>query len=116
VALAASRYRCKEKNMAYDFDRPFVDSKQLPNYVATDIEEARLYGGTVRAAEMSNAEYSARFRKLSADLTMKPPPSHGRIFPGYLVVRKIDTKAEYETWMPDHVFEEIYVASSPAAE
>lgn len=102
--------------MAYDFDRPFVDSKQLPNYLATDIEEARLYGGTVRAVEMSNAEYSARFRKLSVDLTMKPPPSHGRIFPGYLVVPKIGTKAEYETWMPDHVFEEIYVASSPAAE
>ena len=102
--------------LAYDFDRPFVDSKMLPNYVATDIEEARLYGCTVRAVEMSNAEYSARFRKLSADLTMKPPPSHGRIFPGYLVVRKIDTKTEYETWMPDHVFEEIYVASSPAAE
>jgi hypothetical protein len=46
---------------------------------------------------------------------MKPEPSHSRIFPGYLVVRKIDTKSEYETWMPDHVFEEIYVASSPIA-
>jgi hypothetical protein len=101
--------------MAYDFDRPFVDSTQLPMYVATDVEEARLYGKSVRAIEMSNAEYSARYRKLSADRTMKAAPSHSRIFPGYLVVRKIDTKSEYETWMPDHVFEEIYVASSPIA-
>jgi hypothetical protein len=101
--------------MTYDFDRPFVDSAQLPTYVATDVEEARLYGKFVRAIEMSNAEYSARYRKLSGDRTMKPEPSHSRIFPGYLVVRKIDTKSEYETWMPDHVFEEIYVASSPIA-
>jgi hypothetical protein len=102
--------------MAYDFDRPFIDSKQLPTYVATDIEEARLYGKIAQAVEMSNAEYSARHRKLSANRTMKPAPRHSRIFPGYLVVRKIDTKAEYETWMPGHVFEEIYVASSSATE
>lgn len=101
--------------MAYDFDRPFVDSTQLSTYVATDIEEARLYGRSVRAIEMSNAEYSARYRKLSTDRTMKPAPSHHRVFPGYLVVRKIDTKDEYETWMPDHVFKEIYVASSRIA-
>lgn len=101
--------------MPYDFDRPFVDSAQLPTYVATDIEEARLYGKIVRAIEMSNAEYSARYRKLFTDRTMKPAPSHNRIFPGYLVVRKIDTRHEYETWIPDHVFEEIYVASSSIA-
>jgi hypothetical protein len=102
--------------MTYDFDRPFIESAQLPTYVATDIREARLYGMSVRAIEMSNAEYSVRYRKLSGDRTMKPAPSHSRIFPEYLVVRKIDTKAEYETWMPDHVFEEVYVTSSPTAE
>ena len=102
------------KNMAYDFERPFIDSAQLPTYVATNIEEARHYGKSVRAIEMSNAEYSARYRKLSADRTMKPAPSHNRIFTGYLVVRKIGTKDEYETWMPEHVFEEIYVASFPS--
>lgn len=88
--------------MTYDFDRPFVDSAQLPTYVATDVEEGRLYGKSVRAVEISNAEYSARYRKLSEDRTMKAAPSHSRIFPGYLVVRKIDTNSEYETWMPDH--------------
>lgn len=96
--------------MAYDFERPFVEFSQLMIYVTTDIEEARLYGKTVRAIEMSNAEYSARYRKLSAERIMKAAPSHSRISPVYLVVRKIGTKDEYETWMPDHVFEEIYTA------
>lgn len=100
--------------MTYDFTRPFVDTSQLPTYVALDIDEARQYGKTVRAMEMSNAEYSARYRKLSANRTMKPAPSHQRIFPGYLVVRKIETKDEYETWMPDHVFEDLYVVSPRA--
>ena len=101
--------------MPYDFARPFVDSSELSTYVTTDSDEARLYGKVVRAVEMSNAEYSARYRKLSVNRTMKPPPSHSRIFPGYLVVRKIDTTDEYETWMPDHVFDDIYVASYPTA-
>ena len=98
--------------MAYDFNGPFIDSTQLSTYTASDIEEARLYGKSVRAIEMSNAEYSARYRKLSSDRMMKPAPSHSRIFPGYLVVRKVGTKDEYETWMPDHVFDEIYIPSS----
>lgn len=29
---------------------------------------------------------------------------------GYLVVRKCGTEHEYETWMPGHVFDELYVA------
>ena len=96
--------------MGYDFSRPFIDSAQLPSYMAIDVEEALLYGKIVRATEMSNAEYSARYRKLSNERTMKAAPSHNRIFPAYLVVRKIGSKNDYETWMPDHVFEEIYVA------
>jgi hypothetical protein len=40
---------------------------------------------------------------------MKPPPgSHIHIMPGYLVVRKLGTPDQYETWMPDVVFEELY--------
>ena len=29
--------------------------------------------------------------------------------PGYLVVRRIGTAGQYETWMPDQIFEELYV-------
>ena len=40
---------------------------------------------------------------------MKPPPgSHIHIMPGYLVVRKIGTPQQYETWTPDSVFDELY--------
>lgn len=41
--------------MAYDFTRPFVDSSQLPTYVALDVDEARQYGKTVRALPLSGS-------------------------------------------------------------
>jgi hypothetical protein len=100
----------EETAMAHDFSRPFVDALQLPIYEALDMEEAREYGKTVRATAMSNVEYSERHKKFASSRTMMRVPSHHRIFPGYLVVRKMGTKNEYETWMPDHVFEELYVA------
>jgi hypothetical protein len=68
----------------------------------------REYGPTVQAGGMTNAEYAARYRALSPGRRMKPAPSHQRIFRGYLVVRKHGTGDEYETWMPDYVFEELY--------
>lgn len=41
----------------YDFNRPFADSSTFPFYTAIDGEVASRYGRTVRAMEMSNAEY-----------------------------------------------------------
>jgi len=55
----------------------------------------------VKATPLSNIEYKIRFERLKRENNMKPPPSCGRIFPGYVVVRKLDTPAQYETWMPD---------------
>jgi hypothetical protein len=92
----------------YDFERPFIDATVLPQYRATDEEVARRYGRMVRATEMSNSEYATRYGRLAASNNMKDPPSHGRIFGGYLVIRKLGTSAQYETWIPDHAFEEIY--------
>jgi len=92
----------------YDFERPFVDAASLPQYRATDEEVARRYGRTIRATEMSNSEYAARFGRLGSINNMKAPPSHGRIFGGYLVIRRLGTSEQYETWIPDHAFEEIY--------
>jgi hypothetical protein len=97
--------------MAYDFNRPFIEAANLPEFFARDADVASDFGLKVRAAEMSNAEYGARYRKCAGGWKMKPPPSHQRIFPGYLVVRKLGTSGEYETWMPDHVFEELYSAN-----
>lgn len=100
--------------MAYDFNRPLIDRSALPLYVAVDSDVASDYGSKVRAVEMSNAEYDVRYKKNAATSRMKPPPSHHRIFPGYLVVRKLGTTEEYETWMPDHVFEDLYSSGDTA--
>jgi hypothetical protein len=101
--------------MAYDYTHPFVDASKLPVFLATDTETAQLYGAKIRATEMSNTEYSIRHQKLSTNRTMRPPPSHHRIFAGYLVIRKIDTRTEYETWMPSHVFEDLYLREEPVS-
>lgn len=108
VLLACQTTDISEDNMGYDFNRPFIDASSLPRFIAIDPDIASDFGQTVRAAEMSNADYDTRYKKNSAARRMKPPPSHHRIFSGYLVVRKLGTSDEYETWMPDHVFEELY--------
>ncbi len=94
----------------YDFNRPFADSSTFASYVAIDGEVASRYGQTIQAMEMSNAEYDARYKRFLNSNNMKPPPSHGRIFGGYLVIRKLGTSEQYETWLPDHAFAEIYRA------
>lgn len=94
--------------MVYDYNRPFIERKKLEKHVAIDKTVARRYGAIVLATELSNVEYKIRFGRFHNDRKMKPPPGTGRIFPGYLVVRKLGTAAEYETWIPDHAFDDIY--------
>lgn len=94
--------------MAFGVNQPFVDPSTLPHFVTDDEETASLYGPRVRAIEMSNVDYSIRYEKMSTEHKMKPPPRHGRIFHGYLVIRNIDTKRQYETWMTPEVFEDLY--------
>ena len=94
---------------SYDFNRPYVGIETLSSFIAVDTEVAKRYGKMVKAIQLSNAEYAQRFERLSNTNNMKFPPSHGRIFSGYLVVRKLGTSEQYETWIPDHAFEEIYV-------
>ncbi len=90
----------------YDFNRPFINEKAMEHFFAIDRETASRFGKKVKATELSNMEYKIRFGKLCSENNMKPPPSCGRIFSGYLVIRRLGTRAQYETWMPDHVFEE----------
>jgi hypothetical protein len=100
------------KRMTYDFNRPLIDRSNLRLFIAVDADVASNFGEAVGAVEMSNAEYDVRYKKKATTSKMKPPPSHHRIFPGYLVVRKLGTTEEYETWMPDHVFEDVYTADT----
>jgi hypothetical protein len=78
-------------------------------YVAKDDQAAR-YGRHVRAAPLSNKDYKLRYQKLNPRSIMKEPPSSQRIFPGYVVVRNLGSSDEYETWMPDHVFDSLYAS------
>jgi len=91
----------------HDFNRPYIDQATLPRFRAMG-RTAQRYGAFVRAAPMSNVDYKLRFHRFGSEKNMMPPPSTGRIFLGYLVIRKIDTPDQYETWMPDHGFEEDY--------
>jgi len=53
--------------------------------------------------------------RFNSSRKMQPPPSsHIHIHLGYLVVRKLGTPDQYETWMPDLVFDELYEASGQA--
>jgi len=92
----------------YDYDRPFVSQKALREYTAVNAIAAARYGKTVKATQLSNIEYKTRFSRLGRENNMKPPPRCGRVFSGYLVVRKLGTPLQYETWMPEDVFEELY--------
>jgi len=93
---------------SYDYDRPFVRQNGFQEYKAVDSIAAARYGRTVKATSLSNIEYKARYGRFRRENNMKPPPRCVRIFSGYLVVRNLGTPLQYETWMPDHVFEELY--------
>jgi len=81
--------------------RPFNSLEHMKAYAARGNEFARKYGQIVKAAEISNRDYRYRYSKFS-------------MFLGYLGVRNLGTSEQYETWMPNHVFNELYeVASGP---
>lgn len=92
----------------YDYDRPYISQPAMKTYVATDQKAASQFGRTVKAVELSNVEYKTRYGRMARENNMKPPPSCGRIFMGFLVVRRLGSRHQYETWMPDYVFEEMY--------
>jgi hypothetical protein len=89
--------------------RPFVDLEQMATFSAKDRDTAAKYGAFVKAIEISNRDYGYRYSKYSNERNMRPPPSaFMHIVLGYLVVRKLGTPDQYETWMPDHVFDDLY--------
>lgn len=94
-------------------ERPWITRKQMNLYKARDRKTAQLYGATVAAAQIANVDFKTRHAKYANERKMSPPPSCGRIFLGYLVVRRLDTPEEYETWMPDMVFDELYEPLEP---
>ena len=94
--------------MPYDYNRPFVKRSDLCEYLATNRTVSKRYGPVVMATDLSNKKYKIRFDKMHNEHRMRAPPSSDRIFSGYLVVRNLGTPHEYETWIPDQAFEDIY--------
>lgn len=99
--------------MSYDYERPYIAESDMRGFAAKDRKVASQFGDVVRATELTNAEYRTRFLRLAQSNNMKGPPDGGKIYPGYLVVRHLGTARQYETWMPDDVFEGLY---APAAQ
>ncbi|OCH26147.1 hypothetical protein A6E13_20025 [Aliivibrio fischeri] len=94
--------------MGYDHSKKYIDVNAMETYVSIDNEITKLYGKTVKAMEISNIDYKQRYLKLNKSRRMKSPPSCGRIFLGFVVVRNLNTKKEYETWIPDIAFGDMY--------
>ncbi len=90
-------------------ERPFIKLADMEDYIALDADTAKRYGKVIKAAEISNRDYKYRYQKLRKANNMKPPPSsHIHIMLGFIVVRNLGTNKQYETWMPELVFEELY--------
>ena len=94
--------------MPYDYERPYIAQLDMPRFEAKNPKVASQYGGIVRATELTNIEYRTRFLRMAQSNNMKEPPDGGKVYPGYLVVRRLGTVGQYETWMSDDVFEELY--------
>jgi len=97
----------------HDFERPYIDHASMQRCEARDDTTADAYGRIVLAAQLSNMAYQLRFQRLSGTRTMKAPPAAKRVLPGRLVVRHPGQPDAYETWMPEHVFADLYQPAKP---
>ena len=94
---------------SYDWNRPYKNVSEMAAYVAIEKDCSAKFGPIVKAMELSNREYGDRYNRLCDTNNMRDPPSsHIHIMSGYLVVRKLGRTNQYETWMPDEVFHELY--------
>lgn len=91
-----------------ELDRPYVDHASMQRHEAIDDTTADAYGRFVLSTDLSNLEYELRFQRLNGTRAMKAPPRAKRVLPGRLVVRHPGQPDQYETWMPEHVFADLY--------
>lgn len=92
----------------YDFERPYLEHATMQRCEARDDTTADAYGRIVLAAELTNMDYQLRFQRLSGTRAMKTPPVAKQVLAGHLVVRHPGQADAYETWMPAHVFVDLY--------
>lgn len=97
--------------MEHDFNRPYQDVDSMNAFLAIQKHIAAKFGQTIKAMELSNREYQQRYDRMAKSNNMRPPPgSSFHIMSGFLVVRRLGSPDQYETWMPNIVFEELYKA------
>jgi hypothetical protein len=100
----------------YEYHRPFTNQKSTETFVAfvaIDVDTRLDYGQYVRATELSNVEYKNRFERLESRNNMKAPPGCEYVSSGYLVIGKPGTRKQFEDWIPDHEFDELYEKIRP---
>ncbi len=103
--------------MEHDFNRPFREQSTMETFRAIDKRDARRFGAKVKAMEITNREYAQRYSRFAEMNNMRNPPSSSiHIMMGRLVVRRLGTSAQYETWMPSDVFEELYEPDKPLSQ
>lgn len=94
---------------SYDWNKPYKSVTEMIEYVALQEDISARFGRVVRAMELSNREYGYRFERFCDANNMKSPPSSNiHITSGYLVVRNLGRRNQYETWIPHEVFQELY--------
>jgi hypothetical protein len=98
--------------VSYDPNRPFWDLDQMSVYEAINAETAKESGPRVKAMVLSNVQYMARVARFGSERRMRSPQHNLRVILGYLVVRRLGTPRQYETWMTEDLFEELYREAS----
>jgi hypothetical protein len=104
------------KITVYEYHRQCANQKSTQTFVAfvaIDVDTKLDYGQHVSATEFSNLEYKIRFERLESRNNMKAPPGCEIISSGYLVIGKPGTRKQFEVWIPDHVFDELYEKIRP---
>lgn len=100
----------------YEHHKPFTrlkSTRTFMSFVAIDVDAIPDYGQHVRATELSNVDYTIRFDRFESRNSMNAPPDCKNFTSGYLVIGKPGTRNQFEDWLPDHVFEQIYKKVKP---
>jgi hypothetical protein len=100
----------------YEKYRPFTSQNSIETFVAfvaIEVDTILDWGQHIRATEFSNVDYKIRFERLESRNNMKAPPRCDIVSSGYLVVGNPGAREQFEDWIPDHEFDELYEKIRP---
>lgn len=88
-------------------------ANRFMSFVAINVDALLDHGQHVRAIELSNVDYKIRFDRLGIRNNMNAPPDCQNFTSGYLLIGKPGARNQFEDWLPDHEFENIYKKVKP---